>query len=137
MVIALVDGSVVCSNWTYETGYLGRCVTYVLRDPRNQEVRYVGASIREQSRRQGHSSISLRSSAPVDVWKRRLRSRGLKPVFEVIEEFNCERSALMAERRWIEFFAGLYGPRLLNRQHHPMFKLSGYGPTRRVNFVGR
>ena len=53
---------------------------YLLRDPTTQEIKYVGQSICIENRMSAHGSGYL-----LGPWFRELRSRGLRPLVDVIE----------------------------------------------------
>lgn len=108
------------------------CVTYVLRDPVTLEVRYVGLTLNPMVRAMAHRTGNGTGS-PVERWKRRLRLRGVLPVFEVHHCFPDYASGTDAERASIARHAEAIGPRLLNREGNPPFR--GSGAT--LRFVGR
>lgn len=135
MPISVINGEVSCSSWSHETGRNQQHSVYVLRDPSTLDVRYVGLSVSPENRKRGHQSFSRKSGLPVDTWKKRLSLSGKSAVFEIIEQTANEKDGARAERRWIAFYAAIYGPRLLNRQWHPQFVLSGRTAGKRLRFI--
>jgi hypothetical protein len=88
---------------------------YVLKHPRTGEVRYVGfTSCAAKLRLRWHvkSAFGGRQKTPNICWIRSLRSKGLKPVMEIIESGSGE-GWQEAERRWIAHYKAT-GVRLLN-----------------------
>ena len=91
---------------------------YVLRDPRDGRVRYVGASANVGHRLSGHLYDALRkktkSQRPVAVWIRSLHSLRLQPQLEVVEQvaFGTETDA--SEKKWIRHYRDA-GELLLNQ----------------------
>lgn len=75
---------------------------YVLKDPRDQSIRYVGQTINYEKRLEEHVRDyrrAYRGGKP--EWMLELRQAGLRPVMEVIEE--CEPWMVFdRERFWIE-----------------------------------
>lgn len=77
---------------------------YVLRDPTDGAVRYVGSTMRETARLRQHlSERAPRHKSRKHLWLRGLRQAGLKPSMEIIEAgYGNGRTA--AEKRWIKRF---------------------------------
>jgi hypothetical protein len=67
------------------TGYI-----YVLKDPRDGEIRYVGQTQQSPQQRLGQHKRQ-RIERPVGGWVNDLKGRGLQPTIEVIEEPHPER----------------------------------------------
>src|ERR1700733_2427098 len=76
---------------------------YVLRDPRNGGVKYVGKTINVLLRKKAHNSG--RGKWRVGGWIGCLKKLGLRPVMEVIEVINGDGWALR-ERYWINHYQG-------------------------------
>lgn len=74
---------------------------YVLEDPRNGQVRYVG---RTKAPRERYYAHCISGSTGMTAWAQELRAHGLRPSLHVIEA--VERQDLLArEYYWIRFFA--------------------------------
>jgi hypothetical protein len=74
---------------------------YILRDPRDLAVRYVGKTVNLRIRKKAHSSGVLRFR--VGAWLGKLRELTLKPIFEIVE--MVEGSGwIERERHWIEHY---------------------------------
>lgn len=80
---------------------------YILRDPRTNEIKYVGKTVDPRSRSKKHGLPSqLRGSGVRKVkWILELRSIGLRPIFEIIEECT-EENWEERERYWISYHGG-------------------------------
>lgn len=97
------------------------CVTYVLRDPVSNEIRYIGLTLDPLGRARAHSSPVKQPKSPLDRWKNRLHRRGLRPVFQAVSCFPNYGCGSDAEKHSIEYHAVHFGPKLLNREHNPLF----------------
>src|SRR5258708_6488621 len=84
------------NNLTPETTYI-----YALLDPETNEIRYIGKADDPQKRFSRH--LWERDDTHKQRWIRDLRSRGLKPLLQIIEEIPF---ALWQEREcyWIAFY---------------------------------
>lgn len=89
---------------------------YALRDPRDNEIRYIGRSVSPKTRLSNHGASSG-SGARVLAWVRELKSQGLAPVIDILRRVDGV-SAGAAERDEIHI-AVLSGCQLLNTQHVP------------------
>lgn len=107
---------------------------YVLRDPDSDEVRYIGCSRLWCRRRTEHQRPENNATAPVDIWKRRLASRGKTPTMQIVFQCFDRQTARRTEQLLIMALGPVWGPRLLNRINHPMFWTFGKGDTRRTRF---
>lgn len=97
---------------------------YILKDPRDPAVKYVGKTIHRISRAKSHRSPNGESHCA--RWLKRLRSHGLQAIFEVIEAVPCGGDWASRERFWIADYKlrgaelcnmsaggeGTFGPRL-------------------------
>ena len=83
---------------------------YTLTDPRNGEVRYVGATQDLKKRLSQH--MCQRGHHDRRNWIASLKSDGLKPIIETLEESDLENWR-ECERYWIEMLM-FYGCRLTN-----------------------
>lgn len=102
---------------------------YLLRDPRDQAVRYVGATRKKLSTRLRHHIASASTAleynkAPRYAWLRELIAESLRPDIEELEVVD-ENDKATAEQRWIDHYHQL-GCDLLNR------KPGGGGPSTSV-----
>jgi hypothetical protein len=79
---------------------------YVLKDPENGLVRYVGKSVNPESRfKNGHLHSGSRKTKTA-CWIKSLKSRGLVPVMEVIDT-ACDFTWSDTEKFWIKTFTSL------------------------------
>ena len=101
-------------------------VVYVLKDPVTGVVRYVGETLAKKIRATQHNGASKRDY-PLNRWKRRLLSRGLRPVFEVVASVTCSGKAYALERELIARYAAESGLSLLNRFKNPLWFRSPKG----------
>jgi hypothetical protein len=85
---------------------------YTLSDPRTNEVRYVGKTNNPVQRRSAHGVLTREVKSKKKSWIKKLKSLGLKPVFEIIEEVE-ESEWKFWEKYWIEQFR-VWGFRLTN-----------------------
>jgi hypothetical protein len=72
---------------------------YILRDPRDNAVRYVGCTVNPSMRLSGHKYAPRRSNDARSAWVREILDAGLKPVLEIVERDVLDWAE--AERRWI------------------------------------
>lgn len=76
---------------------------YVLRDPRDSRVRYVGCAIDTAKRLKGHWTQSTTGDSDAARWVRELRTVNLRPLLEVVAVVNAEHWE-SEERRWVAHF---------------------------------
>lgn len=86
------------------------CHIYVLRDPRDNSVRYVGQTINPRRRRWQHLNPKT-PKHPVAHWAKKMRSIGMTVLFELID--SCSGCGDDLERKWIKSFRE-QGARLYN-----------------------
>lgn len=86
---------------------------YQLVDPRDGSVRWVGRTHDMKARLVEHLCNTRGANVAKKEWIRELRSAGLQPVVELIEEVH-EYRASERERYWIQFYRA-EGEPLLNR----------------------
>jgi len=79
---------------------------YVLLDPRDGSVRYVGQTTDPKSRAVSHRRNQPSGNPHMDSWKAQLKSVGLAPRFLVVDSAPTERLDFM-ERRWIAYYRSL------------------------------
>src|SRR5262249_3334923 len=85
-----------------------------LRDPRTQEVRYVGKTVNPRGRLKVHVHAARRGKSwRVSRWIRELLTEGIMPQWDVLEIVQGNAAACERERYWIETFAAS-GARLVN-----------------------
>ena len=75
---------------------------YGLRDPRTEEIRYVGKSIRPQERLTNHMNEPP-SSCHRSHWIQELKAMGLRPALVLLERVDGAWSWQESERRWIAY----------------------------------
>jgi hypothetical protein len=86
---------------------------YILRDPRDGEVRYVGKTVHKLSDRlRGHVCDAKRQKSRVSNWIKVLSRVGLRPIVEQIEEAAGDWA--VRESYWIAFYRKLVGDKLTN-----------------------
>jgi hypothetical protein len=83
---------------------------YLLQDPRNSAVRYVGASKHPQERYKQHKSD--RCHKEMRNWFRELAEHDLKPILNVVAWGELEQLDKL-EEKWMKMMASQYD--LLNR----------------------
>lgn len=79
---------------------------YLLRDPRNGAVRYVGKANNPTQRKTNHSCRSTSKGLRRHGWIQELRAHNLRPQFEIIEECTGN-SWRERERFWIAHYGGI------------------------------
>lgn len=72
---------------------------YVLKDPRTNEVRYVGCSKNIEQRYKAHNNTARDLNTPKRQWIAELRELGLKPLMEILEE--VDNNYLIKEKEYI------------------------------------
>ncbi len=85
---------------------------YVLKDPRDGSVRYVGATGQPEIRQRQHTTYAVITGAPLGSWLRELRQGEIVPQFAVIDRvlsptYSSYRDVEMvrdAEYRWIQHY---------------------------------
>lgn len=93
---------------------------YVLIDPRNAAIRYLGVSVQPHTRLQQHISCATserRDSQPsTGQWIRELAGTGLSPEMKIVEQFEADSNDLRVsiEGEWIWHLRDT-GAQLLNR----------------------
>jgi GIY-YIG catalytic domain-containing protein len=76
---------------------------YVLIDPRDNRVRYVGASVKP------HKRLNLAiAKAEKRTWFLELESLNLRPTLQIIETVNDDDSWTARERYWISYYRSMY-----------------------------
>jgi hypothetical protein len=77
---------------------------YIIKDPRNNSVRYVGQTIRKLKHRliDHYTDRSRKDQAKRD-WLFELKDLGLWPIIECIETVE-DQDALIREAYWIEYY---------------------------------
>lgn len=76
---------------------------YVLKSPENNEIKYVGRSIKPESRYRVHLYLAKKNKLKnkKDAWICNLLNKNKKPILEIIDEVNLNE-AISRERFWIE-----------------------------------
>jgi hypothetical protein len=85
---------------------------YVLKDPRTNEVRYVGCTRNIQQRYKAHINKARDLDTPKRKWITELRELGLKPILEELENID-ESLSINKEKEYIKKFR-LLGYNLVN-----------------------
>lgn len=89
------------------------CFIYVLRDPRDSSIRYVGKTINPDKRLKGHIWESSKTNTHKANWIKSLLSIGLKPTIKVIEECS-DNEWEEKEKYYIALYKEQYGKLLTN-----------------------
>lgn len=99
---------------TTQSVSIPKCFIYVLLDPRNNQVRYVGKTIHSiQDRLQHHINEAKRGKHSHKCnWIRSLLQKGLLPTIEVIDRIS-EKDFEFFEKRYIKLYKS-FGARLTN-----------------------
>ncbi len=99
---------------------------YALSDPRTEEVRYVGVSVRPKARYNEHLSHAVKGGKTHrDCWIRSLIERGIRPAYSVLETATADNWQ-ERERYWIAEYRAI--SRLTNITDGGD-GLPGYAPT--------
>lgn len=86
---------------------LARSHIYVLRDPRDGAIRYVGQTVQPKERLQAHMADTRKGCQyRCHRWTRALVAAGFLPIMEIVEHIPGEQ-ADAAEIRWIAHYRGL------------------------------
>lgn len=90
-------------------------IIYALIDPRTNEIRYIGQTIKGLERPRSHwkSKRQVQFQDPCHSWIRNVLADGLVPEIDVIEEFEDASELDEAETFWIQYFRYI-GCRLTN-----------------------
>lgn len=77
---------------------------YVLIDPRDNEIKYVGRSVSPKSRYRNHISSGRKKGHKnkKESWISSLLNEGLKPILEIIEEFSEYKSIVEIQNKETE-----------------------------------
>lgn len=65
---------------------------YVLKDPINQHIRYVGKTISPKNRYKSHKCLKVKKGTYLSCWIESLRNKDLSPIMEIIDEVEKENS---------------------------------------------
>ena len=79
---------------------------YILKDPRNEEVRYVGKTSRGLNKRFGQHMRDKKKNHRCN-WIQSLKKEGLKPILELIETVVADGDWAEREKYWIEYYRKL------------------------------
>lgn len=83
-------------------------VVYGLIDPRNQQLRYVGLTTRDISRRmEQHLRNNPTGKSHKNSWVRGLKAAGLSPEVEILERCTSWEDLQESERFWIQYYRAL------------------------------
>jgi hypothetical protein len=86
---------------------------YILTDPRDGSVKYVGRSINPEQRYQQHLPPAWNTAPEKRAWLIELRGLGLKPVITIIDQADNRKEASTKETQWIHRYTN-EGALLLN-----------------------
>lgn len=94
-------------------------VIYVLEDPRDNAIRYVGRTSRSVARRLlEHISVTYLRNIDIVAWVAELKALGLLPILHVIDSAPEKIQAIEREKLWIRWYFYVGEP-LLNRPPGP------------------
>lgn len=83
---------------------MSKYLVYALKDPRTQEIRYIGKSSIGLKRPKKHKNSSeLKKKTHKTYWIKSLISLGLMYEIEVLEECSSEEQVMQQEMYWIKF----------------------------------
>jgi len=82
---------------------------YVLKDPRNDEIYYVGCTKNIHQRFKAHLNPARDLVTPKRQWIKELRELGLKPILSILEDVDDDNS-LIREKYYIQHFRTLGSP---------------------------
>lgn len=85
---------------------------YILRDPRDGQVKYVGVTTQEPAARLCRHFVDARRSrkSPAKHWIKHLLANGMEPTMEVIETVPAGGPWHVVERQWIAHFRSIGAP---------------------------
>ena len=111
---------------------------YILRDPANAEVRYVGKTTMPKRRLRGHLTGCMSRESHAARWLRKLIAGGVEPLMEIVEtiENSNDEDWQNRERFWIAHFIQL-GCRLTNATDGGIGGLKMSEETRRKMSVAK
>ena len=79
---------------------------YVLKDPRDYQIKYVGKTSDINRRRKEHNQIHRNRKSKKNSWVTHLIKNGMQPIMEVLEE--CKESEWIdREKYWIQYYKKL------------------------------
>lgn len=79
---------------------------YVLVDPSDNTVRYVGVTTNPRRRRSRHRGLSEGGNRLLTQWKASLHERGLRPLMAVVDSATGDTCGLL-EAKWIAYYRRL------------------------------
>lgn len=88
---------------------------YVLRDPRDKQVRYVGVT-RQPLNKRLSEHIGDHGHSMKHRWLKELKSAGVRPIIEQVEVIESHRNEHDVERAYIALFVSV-GCRLTNKEY--------------------
>ena len=91
-------------------------IIYVLLDPRDRKVRYVGQTADPRTREAEHLCSLPSGGRAYGLWQKELRSLGSKPIFRVIANAFSRPQAVAVEKHWVAYFRRKGQP-LVNAEH--------------------
>lgn len=93
---------------------MSKYLIYALKDPRNNEIRYIGKSSIGMDRPKQHNKPSeLIKKTHKTNWIKSLKNEGLDYIIEVLENCESEEQVMQQEIYWIKFHKEL-GTNLTN-----------------------
>lgn len=102
---------------------------YILKDPDNLEVRYVGRTNNPKKRLSSHLNPDKTRSLPSTRWALRLKRENKKPIMEIVEETNDWEAS---EVKWIAHYRFL-GADLLNIDDGGIVEIHKYNHYKRTS----
>ncbi len=76
---------------------------YILKDPKTEQIRYVGTTYRPKRRLRDHLDRAKKCRTHKEKWINKLLLNNLKPIMEIIEQLPFDKIT-DRERYWISFY---------------------------------
>lgn len=100
---------------------------YALLDPRDSAIRYVGRTTDVKHRLTKHNSLKSNVGTPKNDWVREMRSVGVRPVLEVLEEVETKKEGKFWEVHYTDLFRS-WGFDILNNRYRKFGNQTSFQP---------